>query len=411
MNLLDLMAVAFAALRSNILRSILTTLGIIIGVASVIILVAVGSGASSEVDRQINSLGTNMLVVASGSSRGMGGRSGGAGTDLPLAEDDLAAIREKVQGVAHISGQLNGSGPVVRGSQNWTTSLSGVHADYTEVRDWAVESGRAFNANDIRASAKYALIGQTVVKQLFQGEDPVGQSIRVKNVPFQVIGVLAAKGQSSFGRDQDDIVLLPMTTARGRIVGKSQVQNDQVGQIYVKFDSQTDLKDAQEDLERLMRQRRRVQPGGEDNFSVRNLAEFMKARTEVLTTLSYLLGATSAISLIVGGIGIMNIMLVSVTERTREIGLRMAVGGRRRDIMLQFLVEAVVLCLVGGLIGVALGVSAAAVIALIANWPVLISPSVMLLAMGAAAATGIFFGFFPARRAAMLNPIDALRSE
>jgi putative ABC transport system permease protein len=330
---------------------------------------------------------------------------------LPLAEDDLVAIRDKVPGVIAISGQLNGSGPVVRGSANWTTSLSGVHADYTIVRDWAVENGRELNVSDIRASAKVALIGQTVAKQLFQGEDPVGQPIRVKNVPFQVVGVLASKGQSSFGRDQDDVVLLPMTTARGRIVGKSQVQNDQVGQIYVKFESDADLKESQEELEQLLRQRRRVQPGAEDNFSVRNLAEFMKARTEVLTTLSYLLGATSAISLIVGGIGIMNIMLVSVTERTREIGLRMAVGGRRRDIMLQFLVEAVVLCLIGGIIGVGLGVGAAAIIASIANWPVLISPSVMALAMGAAAATGIFFGFFPARRAAMLNPIDALRSE
>jgi putative ABC transport system permease protein len=411
LNLLDSFSIALTALRANLLRSILTTLGIIIGVASVIILVAVGTGASSEVDRQINSLGTNMLVVASGSSRGMGGRSAGAGTDLPLAESDLAAILAKVPGVTAISGQLNGSGPVVRGAANWTTSLSGVHADYTVVRDWPVASGRELTLQDVRASAKVALIGQTVARQLFAGEDPVGQTVRIKNVPFEVVGLLATKGQSSFGRDQDDVVLLPMTTARGRIVGKSQVQNDQVGQIYVKIDPAVDLKDAQEDLEQLMRQRRRVQPGAEDNFTVRNLAEFMKARTEVLTTLSYLLGATSAISLIVGGIGIMNIMLVSVTERTREIGLRMAVGGRRTDIMLQFLVEAVTLCLVGGIIGVGVGVAAATVIATMANWPVLLSPSVMALAMGAAAGTGIFFGFFPARRAAMLNPIEALRSE
>ncbi len=411
MNLLDSLAVALAALKSNLMRSILTTLGIIIGVASVIILVAVGTGASSEVDRQINSLGTNMLVVVAGSSRGMGGRSSGAGTDLPLAEDDLAAIRDKVYGVIAISGQLNGSGPVVRGSANWTTSLAGVHADYTVVRDWPIESGRELTVNDIRTSAKVALLGQTVAKQLFAGESPVGQSIRIKNVPFQVVGLLGTKGQSSFGRDQDDIVLIPMATGRGRLLGKSQVQNDQVGQIYVKFDSDVDLKDAQEEMERLLRQRRRVQPSADDNFTIRNLAEFMKARTEVLTTLSYLLAATSVISLVVGGIGIMNIMLVSVTERTREIGLRMAVGGRKRDIMLQFLVEAVTLCLVGGVIGIMVGVGAAAVIAIIANWPVLISPGVMALAMGAAAGTGIFFGFFPARRAATLNPIDALRSE
>jgi putative ABC transport system permease protein len=272
-------------------------------------------------------------------------------------------------------------------------------------------SGREITAGDVRSSAKVALVGQTVARQLFPGEEAVGATIRVKNVPFQVIGVLAAKGQSSFGRDQDDIVLLPMTTARGRIVGKSQVQTDQVGQIYVKIDPEVDIKEAQEEIETLMRQRRRVQAGAEDNFSVRNLAEFMKARTEVLSTLSYLLAATSAISLIVGGIGIMNIMLVSVTERTREIGLRMAVGGRQRDIMAQFLVEAVTLCMVGGVLGILIGVAAAAAIAYSANWPVLISPSVMALAMAAAAATGIFFGFFPARRAARLNPIDALRSE
>ena len=410
MNFWESISVAVVALRANLLRSILTTLGIIIGVASVIILVAVGTGASSEVDRQINALGTNMLVVYSGSSR-VGGRASGAGTDIPLSEGDMAAIHDKVLGVTAISGQLSGSGPVVRGSANWTTSLSGVHADYTLVRDWQLASGREITASDVRSSAKVALIGQTVAKQLFPGEDAVGATIRVKNVPFQVIGVLAAKGQSSFGRDQDDIVLLPMTTARGRIVGKSQVQTDQVGQIYAKIDPEVDLKEAQEEIENLMRQRRRVQVGAEDNFSVRNLAEFMKARTEVLSTLSYLLAATSAISLIVGGIGIMNIMLVSVTERTREIGLRMAVGARRQDIMTQFLVEAVTLCMVGGLLGILIGVAAATGIAFSANWPVLINPSVMALAMAAAAATGIVFGFFPARRAAGLNPIDALRSE
>jgi putative ABC transport system permease protein len=410
MNLRDYLGVALTALRANVLRSILTTLGIVIGVASVIILVAVGTGASSEVDRQIAALGTNMLVVGSGANR-MGGRSGGAGTDLPMAESDLVAIRDKVSGVVAISGQLNGSGPVVRGNANWTTSFSGVHAEYTTVRDWPVVSGREFTPNDIRSAAKVALIGQTVAKELFPGEDATGATIRVKNVPFEIVGVLASKGQSGIGRDQDDVVLLPITTARGRIVGRSQVQNDQSGSIYVKFDPEVSLADAQEEVEGLMRQRRHARPGAEDSFSVRNLAEFMKARTEVLTTLSYLLAATSVISLIVGGIGIMNIMLVSVTERTREIGLRMAVGGRRRDILMQFLVEAVALCLLGGLIGVAIGVSASTIVAFAADWPVRVSASVLLLAMAAAGATGIFFGFFPARRAAYLSPIDALRSE
>lgn len=410
MTLLDSLAIAWTALRSNLLRSILTTLGIVIGVASVIILVAVGSGARSEVEKQIASLGSNMLVVFSGSSRVMG-RAAGAGTELPLSESDMAAIRDKVSGVASISGQLNGSGPVVNGNANWTTTISGIHADYARVRDWAIVSGRDFTPQDLRSTAKVALLGQTVIKQLFQGEDPVGATIRVKNAPFVVVGVLATKGPSSFGRDQDDLIMMPMTTARGYIVGKSQVQTDQVGQLYIKFDNATDLKDATEDIEALLRQRRRIQPGAEDDFNVRNLAEFMKARTEVLSTMTYLLAATSAISLIVGGIGIMNIMLVSVTERTREIGLRMAVGGRQRDIMRQFLVEAVTLCLLGGLIGTALGAAAAAIIANAAQWPVLIAPSVIALALGAAAATGIIFGYFPARRAAGLNPIEALRSE
>ncbi len=410
MTFLDSLKMALTALRSNLLRSILTTLGIVIGVASVIILVAVGSGARSGVDKQIASLGSNMLVVFSGASRVLG-RSGGAGTELPLSEGDMNAIRDKVQGVVAISGQLNGSGPVVNGNANWSTTLNGVHADFASVRDWPVTSGRDFTPQDLRASAKVVILGQSVVKQLFPGEDPVGATVRVKNAPFLVIGVLAAKGSSAMGRDQDDMILMPMTTARGYIVGKSQVQADQVGQIYIKFEPGADLKDAQEEIETLLRQRRRIQPGGEDNFNVRNLAEFMKARTEVLSTMTYLLAATSVISLIVGGIGIMNIMLVSVTERTREIGLRMAVGGRRGDIMRQFLVEAVALCLIGGLIGTLLGVGSAAIVANAAQWPVLISPAVIALAMAAAAGTGIVFGYFPARRASHLNPIEALRSE
>jgi putative ABC transport system permease protein len=410
MSFQDSLLVALTALRANLLRSILTTLGIVIGVASVIILVAVGTGASSEVDRQIAALGTNMLLVSSGAHR-MGGRSSGAGTDIPLSESDLAAIRDKVGGVVAVSGQLNGSGPVVRGNANWTTSFSGVHAEYTVVRDWDIVSGRAFTPADIRNSAKVAIVGDTVAKELFPGEDPVGATIRVKDVPFEIVGRLASKGQSGIGRDQDDVVLLPITTARGRIVGKSQVQTNQIGSVYVKFDPGTNLSEAQEEIESLMRQRRKVRSGSEDSFSVRNLAEFMKARSEVLTTLSYLLAATSVISLIVGGIGIMNIMLVSVTERTREIGLRMAVGGRRRDILRQFLVEAIALCMLGGLIGIAIGVSVSAVVAYSADWPVLVSPSILALAMGAAAATGLIFGFFPARHAAYLNPIDALRSE
>lgn len=410
MSFFDSFEVAWSALRANLLRSILTTLGIIIGVASVIVLVAVGAGARQDVETKIASLGTNMLVVYSGSSR-VRGRAGGEGTDKELSEGDLNALHNGVAGIMAISGQLNGAGSVVFGNANWTTTLSGVHPDYLTVREWPLASGRDFTPQDLRSSAKVAILGQSVVKQLFPGEDPVGTTIRIKNTPFQVVGVLSSKGSSSFGRDQDDLVLLPMTIARNQILGKSGVTPDQVGQIYIKFDSQTNLADAQEEIENLLRQRRRVKAGDEDNFNVRNLAEFMKARTEVLSTMTYLLGATSVISLIVGGIGIMNIMLVSVTERTREIGLRMAVGGRRRDIMRQFLVEAVSLCLIGGLIGTILGVASAFIVAYAGEMAVLISPSVIFIAMGAAAVTGVFFGFFPARQAAHLNPIEALRSE
>jgi putative ABC transport system permease protein len=410
MSILDSLTIALVALRTNLLRSILTTLGIIIGVGSVIVMVAVGSGARSEVDRQIAALGSNMLVVMPGSAKTLG-RAGGAGTTLPLSESDLAAVRDKVTGVIAISGLMTGSAQTIRGNVNWSTSINGVHDPYLTVRDWGIATGRELTREDIRSGARVAILGQTVANKLFSGEDPLGQAIRIKSVPFTVVATLEAKGQSSWGSDQDDVIFVPMTAARGRILGKNQVINDAVGRIHVKFEDGTDLAEAQEQIESLLRQRRRIQPGAEDDFTVRNLAEFLKARTAALSTMSWLLGATSAISLIVGGIGIMNIMLVSVTERTREIGLRMAVGGRRRDILLQFLVEAVTLCLLGGLIGIAIGTAVAAGVALSAQWPVLIAPQAVLMALAAAAATGILFGFFPARRAAMLNPIDALRSE
>ncbi len=410
MSLFDSLSVALAALRTNLLRSVLTTLGIIIGVGSVIIMVAVGSGARSEIDKQIASLGSNMLVVYPGASR-VGGRSAGAGTRLPLAERDLQAIRDKVPQVVAISGYLQGNAPVVFGNMNWTTQIGGVHDQYLTVRDWALAEGRDMTSQEVTSGARVAVIGQTVAEKLFGAGDPIGMDFRITNVPFKVIGVLTAKGQSSFGRDQDDIIFVPITAARGRIVGRSQVVNDQVGQIYVKLEPGANLEEAQEEMEQVLRQRRRIQPGSEDDFNVRNLAEFLKARTAALSTMSWLLGATSAVSLIVGGIGIMNIMLVSVTERTREIGLRMAVGGRRRDILTQFLVEAVTLSLLGGVIGILIGVGGAAIVAFSAEWPILVDADAIMIAMAAAGLTGIVFGFFPARRAALLNPIDALRSE
>jgi putative ABC transport system permease protein len=408
--IIDSIVIALTALRANLLRSVLTTLGIIIGVGAVIVMVAVGAGARSDVDKRINALGSNILVIYPGSVR-VAGRAGGAGTRRPLSEGDAQAIRDKVPEALALSGYLQGYNVVVRGNNNWQTYTVGVHEGYTDVRSWGVASGRTLSVEDVRTGARVALLGTTVVSKLFGDENPLGQDFRIRNVPFTVVGILEEKGQNGFGRDQDDMILIPMGAARGRIVGKSQVMNNQVGNIFVKYEDGTDLKEAQENLESLLRQRRRVQPGGEDDFSVGNPAEFMRARTATFSTMTWLLGATGAIALFVGGIGIMNIMLVSVTERTREIGLRMAVGGRRSDILTQFLVEAVTLCLLGGLIGVLIGIAVTVVVAWTAQWPVLISPETVVLALTAAGLTGVIFGFMPARRAAMLNPIDALRSE
>ena len=410
MRLLESFRTALRALRTNLLRSILTTLGIMIGVASVIVMVAVGSGARNEVEKRIAALGTSQLQLRPGSVR-VGGRFAGAETNLPLSETDLRVIQEKVPGVLAASGTIGRAAPVVSGNLNWMTTVNGVHPDFTVVRDWDVSDGRFFNSVENRSAAKVAVVGVTVAKQLAPNGSPVGETVRILNSPFRIIGVLEEKGQSGFGRDQDDVILVPISTARSHLVSRNTLVPDHVGAVSIKFDPDADLGEAKAEIETLMRARRRVLPGRDDNFFVRDLAELVRARSSTTQTLGLLLGATAAISLIVGGIGIMNIMLVSVTERTREIGLRMAVGGRRRDILAQFLVEAVVLCLIGGLIGVAIGILATIAIANIGEWPVLIAPEIVGLALAASALTGILFGFVPARRAAHLNPIDALRSE
>jgi putative ABC transport system permease protein len=408
MNIGEYLKTALVALRLNVLRSVLTTLGIIIGVASVIVMSAIGSGASKQIEDQISSLGTNQLTIFPG-AQNVGGRRGGFGSAPPLTEKDIRAIREKVAGVAGVAGNLEGNANLVAGNANWVTRVNGVTAEIEVVRDWPVERGRFFDAQEANSGQKLAVIGSTVARELFGAADPLGATIRMNNAPFTVVGVLSTKGQAG-GRDQDDIVMVPLATARSRLVGRVNVP-DIVGQVLVKVDDRYDIGEVQADIERVLRERRRIGANDENNFIVRNFAEFLETRSAASRTLGLLLAATAAISLVVGGIGIMNIMLVSVTERTREIGLRMAIGARGSDILGQFLTEAVLLCLVGGLIGLILGVTIATVLAAMFTWPVYISPWTVLTAIGASAAVGVLFGFVPARRAAQLNPIDALRYE
>ncbi len=408
MSLLEFLRTAMIALRRNVLRSVLTTLGIIIGVGSVIVMSAIGGGASRQIEQQIASLGTNQLTIFPGSMN-VGGRQGGFGSAPPLTEKDLRAIRERVDGVVAVSGQMNNSATIVAGSANWVTQVQGASAEIQDVRDWPLSAGRFYDAIEASSRRKIAVIGATVARELFGGSDPVGTTIRVNNVPFEIIGVLKAKGQAG-GRDQDDVIFVPLQTARSRLMGRVRVP-DEVGQILVKVDEEHELAEVQADLERVLRERRRVAANAQDNFAVRNFADILATRSATQRTLSLLLASAAAISLIVGGIGIMNIMLVSVTERTREIGLRMAIGAKGGDILGQFLTEAVLLCLAGGFIGLTLGVGISVVVSSIFQWPVFISPGIILVAIFASAAVGVIFGYVPARRASQLNPIEALRYE
>jgi putative ABC transport system permease protein len=410
MRPLDLVLVAVVALRANLMRSLLTSLGIIIGVASVIVMVAVGEGARSEVERQIASLGTNVLQAQPGSSR-VRGRWAGSGTRMPFSEGDLQALREGVGSIEAISGIITNVAPVVNGSTNWLSSVEGVSEGYLDVRNWGLVGGRFFGREENAGSSRVAVLGQTAAVQLFGDTDPVGTEIRIMNVPFEVIGVLDRKGQSTSGKDLDDVVLVPAAAARSRLSKPNKHVPRHVGNLVIKVADGESLDEAKADIEAALRKRRRSQPNGEDDFFVRDLADYNRARTATQQTLGLLLGATALISLLVGGIGIMNIMLVSVSERTREIGLRMAVGARRRDILRQFLTEAVVLSLIGGVAGILLGFLATVASAQWAGWPVLINPGMVAIALAAAAATGILFGFLPARRASLMSPMEALRTD
>ena len=410
MNPLVSFKVAVDALKMHALRTFLAMLGVIIGVASVIVMVSVASGAGEAIEARIRALGTNVLVVMPGSFTS-GGRRAGEGTALALSENDLAAIRASVPTVVGAAGMVSGSAPIVVGNSNWTTSVTGVNADYLDVRDWPLADGRSFTEAELRSGAKVVILGATTARELFGNAPALGEQVRIKNVPFTIIGTLTEKGQSGFGTDQDDTALVPLSTARRRLFGAEQTVPDNLRTIMVEVASAEAMNDTQEEIENLLRQRRHVRPGTPDDFQVRNMAEFIRARSETQSILSVLLGATAAISLVVGGIGIMNIMLVSVTERTKEIGLRMAVGARRRDILSQFLIEAVTLCVTGGLIGLLIGGSAAISMSIWGNWPIALKPGLVVIALLSAGLVGVFFGYYPARRASLMNPIDALRYE
>ena len=410
MMMLQSIRIALRSLRVNKLRSALTMLGIIIGVGAVITMVAVGAGASARVAEQIQSLGSNLIIVLSGSVNTAGVRVG-QGSQLTITEDDSAAIAREVAAVQVSAPSVRGNTQVVFGNLNWNTGVQGVTADYFEARDWMVVAGRPIGSEDVDGATKVVLLGQTTALNLFGDADPIGQIVRIKKVPFTVVGLLDRKGQNSWGQDQDDILLIPLSTAKKKVLGKSNSNPRAVQAISVKIRNGEDMAEAEAQLRELLRQRHRLQPYQDDDFNVRNLSEILQAQEDAQKVMTYLLGAIASVSLLIGGIGIMNIMLVSVTERTREIGLRMAVGARGRDILGQFLVEAITLALIGGLIGVAMGLGGAEALSAYFEFHTVVAPSAIAVAFGFAAAVGVGFGFFPALKASWLDPIDALRYE
>jgi putative ABC transport system permease protein len=409
MNPLQIMRVAVRALLRNKMRSFLTTLGMIIGVSAVIAMVAIGEGAKARVAEAFASMGSNMLIVLSGSTTS-GGARGGFGSMPTLTWEDLKAIRTEANAVRYATPQLRANAPIISEDQNWATSINGISPEFFQIRDWSVSMGSNINLSDVEGGTKVVVMGQTVIDNLFGANaDPIGQSVRIKKIPFQIVGVLARKGQSAVGQDMDDAVFMPYTTFQSKIQGG--LQKYVSGSIMVGSANSEDVTRAQKQISNLLRDRHHIPIGGDDDFSIRNMSEMANAQQEGVNTLTTLLAAIAAVSLLVGGIGIMNIMLVSVTERTREIGIRMAVGARPRDVLAQFLVEALTLAFFGGVLGVLLGLFGAKWLASSFGWPILIRPDIIVIAVVFSGLVGVIFGLYPAQKAARLDPIDALRFE
>jgi putative ABC transport system permease protein len=399
MSFFDCMLTAFGSLRANPMRSVLTALGIIIGVGAVIAMVAVGAGAEHRVQTVIQNLGTNILIVLNGTTTSSGRRQG-YGSKPSLTEGDAKALAAEIPAVQIAAPSVRGAGQLIAGNVNWYTGIYGTDNDYFEARGWNIEKGRTYLPNEMRSAAKVAILGHTVADQLFPGQDPIGQIIRVQRVPFEVIGVFAAKGQTPNGTDQDDVLFVPLATAKKRVLGGRQVRGDFLGSIIVQARSAGEVAEAETQIKEVLRRRHRLQRGQADDFYVRNLSQILEARAESSRIMGILLAAVAGVS-----------MLVSVTERTAEIGLRMALGARGRDIMAQFVIEAVMLSVIGGIIGIALGIAGSMALARAGDWPTLIETEAVVAAVIFSGAVGIFFGYYPARKASRLDPIIALRHE
>jgi putative ABC transport system permease protein len=405
MRFFEILRIAFDALLRNKMRSLLTMLGIIIGVGAVIAMVAIGQGAQVSVEAQISSLGSNVLMVFPGTSS-KGGVMSGAGTATTLTEEDQQAVKEQCPAVAYVSPQVGSGAQIVYGNLNWGTRVQGGTVDFFYIRDWQLASGDFFTDQDVRAATKVCLLGNTIVDQLFEGVNPVGQTIRIRSIPFRVIGTLKSKGQNAMGQDQDDLIIIPYTTLQKRLMGHTHSWGFIASAV-----SKAQIPLAQQQMTDLLRMRHKLGPMDDNDFTIRNQTEIADAQSATTKIMTTLLASIASVSLLVGGIGIMNIMLVSVTERTREIGIRMSIGARKRDILTQFLMEAIVMSLLGGLIGIAFGIGGSSLVSKFAGWPTFITANSIVLAVFFSTAVGVFFGYYPARKASSLHPIDALRYE